>query len=98
MFHVFPRYASSWPNVLPGDVVISPSSVMTRHCDYVRNFAASNSVIVQQKPLIIIAVFDGTGDSSGLYSPQHDMMFIVYSVTMGVLVCFKNRVDSVKVS
>ncbi len=105
VFHVFQKHAKAWPNVYPGDVVISPGSLVLRWNDYMNDPTDSKIIIVQQKPLIVISVLRGVIETSSrdqkvkkpvMWEPDEFKTistFVVYSVTMGILVCLKSDVD-----
>jgi len=79
-FHVLPRSTVLWNNILPGDVVICPGTMMWKVNDF-ENRTCNNEhercVVVQRNPLIVIGIIDE--DADGLAT------FIVFSITMGVL-------------
>ena len=85
-FHVFERFAKAWPDVYPGDVVISPETIFYTYDE------KENSVITAKKPMLVLSRLDGI-DHTGATLANHASTFIVYSISMGFLVTVMNRFE-----
>lgn len=98
-FHQFPRYEKYWPNVYPGDVIISPGTYFWKLEDFFERDVETKCVITQYKPLLVISKI------SGLISQKDDLVdenlstfryeddvnaatFIVYSISSGLLITY----------
>ncbi len=86
LFHVFESFARAWPDVCPGDVVISPETVFQTYDE------AAVAVVTARKPMLVIARLDGR---DFLGEPTHFLAstFIVYSITRGFLVTLMDRLE-----
>lgn len=85
-FHVFPRFTGTWTDVKPGDIVISPSAALFRYEDYPTRNDDTRVVIVQKRPLLVLARLDKVLDPlKGEDEIENLSTFIVFSITAGIL-------------
>ena len=90
-WHVFEPWATSWPNVEPGDVVISPETRFYRLNEYIGRTKKTRNIITQHRPLIVIARIDKAVDDEQI--PDDYSTFVVLSVSAGFLVTVMSRGD-----
>ncbi len=88
-FHTFPAFATSWPNVMPGDIVISPESRFYNYDEYATRDDKTRLVITQKNPMLVIARFDKWEDR--MPWPDYYSMFVVFSISRGFLVIVMPR-------
>ena len=90
-FHVFPSYALAWPDVVPGDVIVSPDTRFYRYQDYMERTASTRVVITKFNPLLVLSRIDGSVDDEVL--EPHYSTFVVFSITRGFLVTVMSRLE-----
>lgn len=96
-FHVFERFTPRWPDVEPGDVVISPDARTYLFNEFIDRDEASHPVIVKHNPLLVLARLDVVvgerllAGECGHESPDDLSTFIVLSITRGFLITIKSR-------
>lgn len=88
-FHRFKSFALAWPDVLPGDVVVSPDTRFYRYQEYMDRDENTRVVITKFNPLLVLARIDGSVDGEKL--EPHYSTFVVFSITRGFLVTVMSR-------
>lgn len=88
-FHVFPAYVSAWPDVQPGDVVVSPGSMFYRLFDFIGRDENTSVIVTRRRPMLVLARIDGSIDGERL--EPHCSTFIVFSISRGFLVTVMPR-------
>lgn len=58
-FHKFKRYERYWPDVIPGDVIISPGTFFYKINDFFERDYNTPTIITQHKPMLVLARIDG---------------------------------------
>lgn len=88
-FHVFPAWSLAWPDVCPGDVIISPETKFYRYNEFMDRTNETKVVITKQRPLLVLARIDGSVDGEVLR--EHYSTFVVFSISKGFLVTVMSR-------
>lgn len=88
-FHVFPAYALAWPDVQPGDVVISPESRFYRLFDFIGRDENTKVIVTKRRPMLVLARIDGSVDGEQL--EPHYSTFVMFSISRGFLVTVISR-------
>lgn len=88
-FHVFKSFPFAWPDVYPGDVVVSPDTRFYRYQEFMDRTDETKVVITKRNPLLVLARVDGAVDGEDL--PPHYSTFVVFSITRGFLVTVISR-------
>lgn len=90
-FHVFPSYALAWPDVVPGDAVISPDHCLWRLNDFMDRNESTRPVIVKRNPLLVLARIDKVIGAPITSTAPCLSTFVVFSITNGFLVTIMSR-------
>lgn len=88
-FHRFKSFAFAWPDVLPGDVVVSPDTRFYRYQEFMDRDENTKCIVTKFNPLLVLARIDGAVDGENL--PPHYSTFVVFSITKGFLVTVISR-------
>lgn len=88
-FHVFKSFPLAWPDVLPGDVVVSPNTEFFPYDTFMGRGEGTRVVITKFKPLLVLARIDRAMDDEKL--PDYYSTFVVFSVSRGILVVVMSR-------
>lgn len=85
-FHVFPAYALAWPDVQPGDVIISPEARFFRMNDWYDRDDTTKGIITKFRPMLVLARIDGVFGEDALKCSKDTCTFVVYSISKGFLI------------
>lgn len=88
-YHTFQTHTYVWPDVVPGDIVISPETVFYRMSDFVGRHRKTRVVITKFKPMLVIARLDHSVDDVPI--SENASTFIVFSLSQGFLVSVRGR-------
>lgn len=88
-FHRFKSFALAWPDVLPGDVVVSPDTRFYRYDEFMDRDENTRPIVTKFNPLLVLARIDGSVDGEAL--APHYSTFVVFSITRGFLVTVMSR-------
>ncbi len=90
-FHVFKGFVLAWPDVLPGDMVISPDTRFYRYQEFMDRDASTGIIVSKHNPLLVLSRIDGAVDGKNL--SEYYSTFVVFSITRGFLVTVMSRED-----